>query len=128
MQEKLRAQGTDVTLNIASIHGTKDLKTEKFPLKIKGLYSKVHSIEAFAHLSKSLGNINYNYSKLKQSLNHSGALPNKSFNLMEVGVILGQDAYELQSPLDYKIGTQSEPFVVLTEPGWVVSGPMTGKR
>ena len=47
---------------------------------------------------------------------------------MEVGIILGQDAYELQRPLDYKIGTRSEPFTVLTELGWVVSGPMTGKR
>ena len=33
-----------------------------------------------------------------------------------------------QRPLDYKIGTQSELWAVLTEPGWVVSGPMTGKR
>ena len=47
---------------------------------------------------------------------------------MEVGIILGQDAYELQRPLDYKIRTQSEPFAVLTKLGWVVSGPMTGKR
>ena len=47
---------------------------------------------------------------------------------MEVGIILGQDAYELQRPLDYKIGTRSEPFAVLTELGWVVSGPMKGKR
>ena len=30
VKEKLRAQGTDVTLNIAGIHGTKDLKTERF--------------------------------------------------------------------------------------------------
>ena len=35
VQEKLRAQGADVTLNINSIHGTKDLKTERVPLKIK---------------------------------------------------------------------------------------------
>ena len=47
---------------------------------------------------------------------------------MEVGIILGQDAYELQRPLDYKIGTQSELFAVLTELGWVISGPTTGKR
>ena len=40
VKEKLRAQGTDVTLNIAGIRGTKDLKTERNPLKIKGLYSK----------------------------------------------------------------------------------------
>ena len=65
VQEKLRAQGTDVTLNIAGIHGTKDLKTEKVPLKINALQSKVHSIEAFAHPSISLGNTNYNYKKMK---------------------------------------------------------------
>ena len=127
-QEKLRAQGTGVTVNIAGIHGTKDLKTERVPLKIKGLHSKVHSIEAFAHPSISLGNTNYNYNKLKQSFNHLSVLPNKNFNLMEVAILLDQDAYELQRPLYYKIGTRSEPFAVLTELGWVVSGPMTGKK
>ena len=47
---------------------------------------------------------------------------------MEVGIIHGQDAYEIQRPLDNKIGTRSEPFAVLTELGWVVSGAMTGKK
>ena len=47
---------------------------------------------------------------------------------MEVGIILGQDAYELQRSLDYKIGTRSESFAVLTELEWVISGLMTGKR
>ena len=108
VQEKLRAQGTDVTLNIAGIHGTKVLKTEKFLLKIKGLHSKVHSIEASAHPSISLRNTNYNYNKLKQSFNNLSVLPNKSFNLMEVGIIPGQDAYDLQRPLDYKMGTRHE--------------------
>ena len=61
---KLRAQGPDVMLNIAGIHGTKDLKTEKVPLKIKGLHSKGHSIEAFTHPSVPMGNTNYNYKKL----------------------------------------------------------------
>ena len=47
---------------------------------------------------------------------------------MEVGTILGQDAYKIQPPLDYKTETQSEPFAVLKEIGWVVIGPMTGKK
>ena len=34
VQNKSRTQGTDVTLNIFGIHGTKDLKTEKVQLKI----------------------------------------------------------------------------------------------
>ena len=33
VNEKLRAKSTDFTLNIAGIHGTKDLKTEIVPLK-----------------------------------------------------------------------------------------------
>ena len=47
---------------------------------------------------------------------------------MEIGIILGQDDYELQRPLDYKIGARSETFAVLTQLGWVVSAPMTDKR
>ena len=31
MLEEFRAQGNDVAINIARIHGTKDLKTEKVP-------------------------------------------------------------------------------------------------
>ena len=128
VQEKLRAHGTDVTLCIAGIHGTKDLKTEMIPLKIKGLHSKVHSIEGFAHPSISLGNTNYSYNKLKQSFNHLSVLPHEGFNLMEVGIIIGQDAYNIPRPLDYKIETRSEPFAVLTELEWVFSGPMIGKE
>ena len=97
-QEKLRAQETDVTLSIAGIHRTKDLKTEKVPLKIKGLHSKVQSVKVFAHPSISLGNTNYNYIKPKQNFNHLSVLSNESFSLMAVGIILGQDAYELQRP------------------------------
>ena len=100
VHEKLRAQATNVTLNIAGITGTKDLKTERVPLKMKRLHSKVHSIEAFADPSTFLGNTNYNYNKLKQNSNHFSVFFNKSFNLMEAGIILGQDAYELQRPLD----------------------------
>ena len=65
--------------------------------------------------------------QLQQSFNDLSVLPNKRFNLREVGTILDQDAYELQHPLDYMIVARSEPFAFLTELGWVVSGPMTGK-
>ena len=124
----LQAKGTDVTLNIADIHGTQDLRTEKVSIKIKGLHSRVQSIEAFAHPSILLGNTTYDYRELKKNFGHLNVITNRTFNLMEVGIIPGQDSYEIQFPLDYRIGTRSEPFVVLTELGWVVSGPMTGKK
>ena len=65
---------------------------------------------------------------LEQSYNHLSVLSHKNFNLMEVGIILGQDAYELQRPLVYKMGTRSEPLAIQTELEWVVSGPILGKR
>ena len=117
VKDQLQAKGTDVTLNIAGIHGTQDLRTEKVPITMKGLHSKVHSIEAFVHPSISLGNTTYAYKELKNKFRHLNVLTNRTFNLMEVGIILGQDAYEIQRPLDYKIGTRSEPFAVLTELG-----------
>ena len=128
VKDQLQAKGTDVILNIAGIHGTQDLRTEKVPITIKGLNSKVHSVEAFVHPSILLGNTTYGYRELKNNFRHLNVLTNRRVNLIEVGIILGQDAYEIQRPLDYKIGTRSEPFAVLTELGWVVSGPMTGKK
>ena len=77
VREKLRVQGTDVTLKVAGINRTKDPKTEKVLLKIKGLHSKVHSVQAFAHPSISMGNANHKKSKLKQSFNQLSVLPNK---------------------------------------------------
>ena len=47
---------------------------------------------------------------------------------MEVGLILGQDVYDLQRPLDYRIGSLEEPYAVLTKLGWVVGGPMNNKK
>ena len=32
VKDQLQAKGTDVTLNIAGIHGTQDLRTEKVPI------------------------------------------------------------------------------------------------
>ena len=80
---QLQAKGTDVILNIAGIHGTQDLRTKKVPITIKGLHSKVHSIEAFAHPSISLGNTTYDYKELKNKFRHLNVLTNRRFNLME---------------------------------------------
>ena len=92
VKDQLQAKSTDVTLNIAGIHGTQDLRTEKVPITIKGLHSKAHSIEAFAHPSIPLGNTTYDYKELKNNFRHLNVLTNRTFNLIEVGITLGQDA------------------------------------
>ena len=128
VKHQLQAKGTDATLNIAGIHGTQDLRREKVDITIKGLHSKVHSIEAFAHPSISLGNKTYDQNDLQNNFRPLNVLTNRKFNPMEVGIILGKDAYEIQRPLEHKIGTRTEPFPVSTKLGWAVGGPMTGKK
>ena len=94
VKDQLQAKGTDVTLNIAGTHGMQNLRTEKVPIAKKGLHSKVHSIEAFAHPSISLRNTTYDYKELKNNFRHLNVLTNRTFNLMEVGIIIGKDAYQ----------------------------------
>ena len=95
IKNQLQAKGTDVTMNIAGIHGTQDLRTEKVPITMKELHSKVHSIEAFAHPSVSFGSTTYDYKELKNKLRHLNVLTNRTFNLMDVGIIHRQDNYEI---------------------------------
>ena len=131
VQEKLRAQGTALMVNIAGIHGQKTKKRygdRKCSFQSKGTTFKDAFNWSVCTTVYLFGKQNYYNNKLMQSFNHLSVLRNKSFRLMEVGIILGQDAYELQGPLDYKIGTPSRPLTVLTGLGWVVSGPITGKR
>ena len=113
VEDQIQAKGTDVTLNIAGMHGTQDLRTEKVPITIKRLHPKVHSIEASAHPSILLENTRYDYKEMKINFRHVNVLTNRTFNLMEVGIVLGQDVYEIQRPFDYKIATRSKPFAVL---------------
>ena len=70
--------------------GSEDRKTSS---QNKGLRSKVHSIEPFAHPSFLLGNTNYDYNKPKGSFFPLIFLPDKNFNFMKVAIILGQDSY-----------------------------------
>ena len=71
-----------------------------------GLHSKVHSVEGFAHPSISLGNKTYDYKELMNNFRQLNVPTNRTFNLMEVGIILRQDAHKIQ-----------ELFAVLTELG-----------
>ena len=127
LRRKLQAEGNGVTLNVVGIHGTKDLLTEKVRVTVKGLNSISFPVEAFEHKSISMGNASYNYEELKDRFDHLTVLPNHKFNLMEIGLILGQDVYDLQRPLDYRIGKIEERYAMLSKLGWVVSEPMTSK-
>ena len=44
--------------------------------------------------------------------------------MTDVEVILGQDAYHLLRPLEYKSGNRNQPWAVKTALGWTISGAL----
>ena len=48
--------------------------------------------------------------------------------MKDVKVILGQDAYHLIRPLEYKSGDRNEAWAVKTSLGWTVSGALKKMR
>ena len=71
------------------------------------LHSKAHMLEAFVNPSVSLGNTNYNWNKLKQSSDLFKVNQNRSFKMMEVGIIIGHDTFELQKRIWLRDGNQN---------------------
>ena len=48
--------------------------------------------------------------------------------MTDVKVILGQDAYHLIRPLEYKSGERNQPWAVKTALGWTISGALPKKE
>ena len=120
LQKNLQAKEKVVILNVAGIHGTKDMKTEKIPMTVKGVESPVFSIEAYVHLPIGVGNTCHDYEELKQKFDRSSILPNSLFNLMEIGILLGQNFYDHQMPVDNRKAQNCEPFAFPTKLGWKI--------
>ena len=56
-------------------------------------------------------------------------MPNQSYNLNEVQVILGQDCYDIHQTLDFKESNdKTAPWAVKSKLGWALSGPLTAKQ
>ena len=66
--------------------------------------------------------------RLKQEYDYLSDLPDIEISMKDVKVILGQDAYHLIRPLEYKSGEKSQPWAVKTALGWTVSGALPKKE
>ena len=105
LQKLLKVCGTDTTLNVAGIYGAQNIACEvKVHVSVKGSSSAVFQLSFYSHPGIERGNTSYDYNKLIEEFEHLSLLPNKRFNLAEVGIIIGQDFYDLQRPLDYRLG------------------------
>ena len=125
LMKALNLTGQPVDLNVAGIHGTSDISSKRFQVRIGDQDGKVkEDIMAYSHPKVNAGNRTYNLKKLKEAYPHLSVLKDSTINLGDVKVILGQDCYHLHRAIGYRKCGKSKPWAVLTKLGWMLSGPL----
>ena len=124
---KLQLQGQKASLSVAGIHGSQDVKTEIVPIAVS-VHEKsrpLTTVQFYVHEKLKLGDQIVELQELKDRYPYLKSLPNRSYNLNDVQVILGQDCYDIHHPFEYmKSEDKAEPWAV----GWALSGPLPAKQ
>ena len=125
----LKLKGESV-MSVAGIHGLSEMKTEFVTARIGPSEADTAGEElAFcSHPNLNVGDKIYDFTKMKENYVYLNNLPDIKVSMADVKVILGQDAYHLIRPLEYKTGGRDEPWAVKTSLGWTVSGALPKKE
>ena len=127
----LQLQGRQASLSVAGIHGSEDVKTEIVPITVSAADKTrpLSTVQFYVHKNLKLGNQNVDLPELKSRYPHLKNLPDRSYNVSQVQVILGQDCYEVHHPIEFKKSEdKSAPWAVRTRLGWALSGPLPAKQ
>ena len=101
---KLQFQGRKLSLSVAGIHGPQDVKTETVPIAVSAheRFRPLRIVQFYVHEKLKLGDQIVELQELKERYPHLRNLPNQSYNLNEVHVILGQDCYDIHQSFEFK--------------------------
>ena len=129
LANKLNAHGEEIDLSVTGIHGTNDVKCERFTVGIRGkAMSDTHHMTIYTHPNIDAGTKIYNYQELKLSYPHLSVLSEETLKLKDVKMILGQNCYHIHRPVDNKSCTNGEPWAVKTKLGWTLCGPLPQQK
>ena len=125
--EKLELRGEPVSLNVTGIHGTQITTCRAVQATIgpancmqdKGKLLTIHSQK-----NLEIGTSVYNVQEMKEKYPYLKCVGFKQIDLKKVAIILGQNAYELIRPVEYKNGGENKPWAIKLPLGWTVSGPV----
>ena len=94
----LQLQGRKGSFSIAGIHGSQAVKTEIVPIAVSAHKKSqpLTTVQFYVHDKLKLGDQIVDLQGLKDRYPHLRNLPNQSYNLNEVQVILGQDCYDIR--------------------------------
>ena len=99
LAEKLNAHGEEIDLSVAGIHGTNDLKCERFTLVIHvKTRSDTHHMTVYSHPNIDTGTKIYNYQEFKLAYPHLSVLSEETLKLKDVKLILRQHCYQIHRP------------------------------
>ena len=101
---KLQLQGRKASLSVAGIHGSQDVKTEIVPIAVSAHEKSrpLTTVQFYVHEKLKLGDQIVKLQELKDRYPHLRNLPDQSYNLNDVQVILGQDCYDIHHPFEFK--------------------------
>ena len=101
---KFQFQCRKACLSVAGIHGSQDVKTEILPIAVSAHEKSrpLTTVQFYLHEKLKLAVQIVDLQELKVRYPHLGNLPNQSYNLNDVRVILGQDCYDIHRPFEFK--------------------------
>ena len=122
---KFQLQGRKASLSVAGINGAQDVKSEIMPIAVSAHEKSrpLTRVQFFLHEKLKLGDQIVELQELKDRYPHLRNLPNQSYHLNEVHVILGQDCYNIHHPFDFKRSEdKAAPWAVKSMIGLALSG------
>ena len=127
----LQLQGRKASLSVAGVHGSQDVKREIVAIAVSAHEKSrpLTTVQFYVNEKLKLVDRIVGLQGLKGRYPHLKNLPNQSYNLNEVQVILGQDCYDIHHPIEFKNSdNKTAPWAVKTKIGWAFSGPLPAKQ
>ena len=124
LADKLNAHGEEVDLCVAGIHGTNDVKCERFTVGIRGK-ARSDTPHDSLHAPKHRRRIkDLQLSRAQTCLFSFVGSKRRNIEAQRCKMILGQNCYHIHRPEEYRSGTDGEPWAVKTKLGWTLCGPL----
>ena len=104
MVSKLQLQSQKASSSVAGIHGSQDVKTEIVPIAVSAHDKSrpMTTVKFYLHEKLKLGDQIVELQELKDRYPHLRNLPNQSYNLNDVQVILGQGCYDIHRHFEFR--------------------------
>ena len=121
---KLQLQGRKASLPVAGIHGSQDVKNEVVPTAVSAheKFRTLTTVQFYVHEKLKLGDQVVELQELKDRYPHMSNLPNQSYNLNDVQIILRR-TFEIRRSEDI-----AAPRAVKSKISWDLSGPLSAKQ